>query len=539
MIQFFKKSTQSALTTCYLLILIIFVNNNSYSRQVNVNRISSLQNAINNAFVNDTIILANGTYTTNNIIIGSNNITVVPATLGGVFLNGYDSIVISGSHVVFSGFQFISGSMSGAVISVTGDYNTLSQLNFNGYVSSKFIKISGHNNTISNSNFENKSGTAPIGVLIQVDASATTVGYNVIRYCSFKHIYGTGGDYGNECIRIGESSMSTFVSRTVIEYCYFEDTGYGDSESISVKSQENCLRYNTMNNNPNAMFSFRNGDNNIAYGNFFLRSGGIRCKQANNIYCYNNYFEKSGTGIDPNIPGNGGRSVVLEYYGTGYGNNINLYHNTFYKCNSIELQNGITNNTWANNIFYQDSFKIFNSSSTGSIYKSNLYQGTIGTTISSGMIQANPLLTLNSDGYYGLSAGSPAIDASSTIYTSPLGIVGIGADSTIAFDIQGQARPSQKNLKDIGCDEYQSGILLNHPVSACNTGPNYEIISAANGDWNTPSTWVGGVVPSCNNKVVVRHNVTLSTDASCYSIRIETVNGSLLVNQNHTLSVLH
>lgn len=523
----------------FVLVFFVLQSTNSFSRQVNVNRISSLQNAINNAFVNDTIILANGTYVTNNIIVASSNITIVPASLGGVFLNGYDSIVISGSNVVFSGFQFVSGSMSGVVISVDGDYNTLSQLNFNGYSSSKFIKIAGHHNTVTNCNFENKYASAPIGVLIQIDASASTIGYNTVRYCSFKHIYGAGGDNGNECIRIGQSTMSTYVSRTVIEYCYFEDTGYGDSETISVKSEENCLRYNTMNDNPNAMFTFRNGNNNIAYGNFFIRSGGIRCKQANNIYCYNNYFEKSGTGIDSNIPGNGGRSVVLEYFGAGYGNNFNFYHNTFYKCNSIELQNGITNNTWANNIFYQDSFKVFNSTSTGSTYKGNIYQGTLGTTISSGITQANPLLTLNEDGYYSLSSNSPAINASSTVYTNPLGIMGIGADSTISIDIQAQSRPIQKNLKDVGCDEYQSGIILNHPVSACNTGPTYEITSATNGDWNNPASWVGGVVPSCNNKVVIRHSIVLPINASCYSLRIETANGSLLINQNRQLKVLH
>ena len=42
---------------------------------------------------------------------------------------------------------------------------------------------------------------------------------------------------------------------------------------------------NTMKNNPDAMFVFRNGDSNICYGNFFLSSGGIRVKEANSIYC--------------------------------------------------------------------------------------------------------------------------------------------------------------------------------------------------------------------------------------------------------------
>ena len=32
-----------------------------------------------------------------------------------------------------------------------------------------------------------------------------------------------------------------------------------------------------MNNNPDAMFAFRNGDNNVVYRNFFVKSGGIGC----------------------------------------------------------------------------------------------------------------------------------------------------------------------------------------------------------------------------------------------------------------------
>jgi hypothetical protein len=42
-----------------------------------------------------------------------------------------------------------------------------------------------------------------------------------------------------------------------------------------------------MYNNPNAMFAFRNGDYNVAYSNFFIKSGGLRFKQSNNIFCYN------------------------------------------------------------------------------------------------------------------------------------------------------------------------------------------------------------------------------------------------------------
>jgi hypothetical protein len=52
----------------------------------------------------------------------------------------------------------------------------------------------------------------------------------------------------------------------------------------------NVIRYNTFSNNLGSFVSFRNGNNNVAYGNFFINSSGIRFKQASNISVYNNYF---------------------------------------------------------------------------------------------------------------------------------------------------------------------------------------------------------------------------------------------------------
>ena len=58
---------------------------------------------------------------------------------------------------------------------------------------------------------------------------------------------------------------------------------------------ENIIRYNTFVDQQNAMLSFRNGNYNVAYGNFFLFSGGIRIKEASHLAIYNNYFEYAGT----------------------------------------------------------------------------------------------------------------------------------------------------------------------------------------------------------------------------------------------------
>jgi len=445
--------------------LLFFVVGTVSAAIINVNSIATLQTAINNAKAEDVIILADGTYSNNTFNVSESNITVKAATPGGVFLNGTNDITISGSNVTFSGFQFTSGTITGIVITVTGDNNTLTQLNFNGYSAQKMILLdaAGQNNTISYCNFENKPVGAAIGNLIHIDPHPTLPGYHKIRYCSFQNMPGAGGDNGNECIRISNGATSNYISRTIVEYNYFTDTGAGDSEVISVKCRENVLRYNTMVENQQGNFCFRNGDNNIAYGNFFKNSGGIRVKEANNIYCYNNYFENCGDGL---------KTAPVKYvYVIPNLDNINFIHNTFIDGTPIELDTA-TNNTWANNIFKKTSGNIFSGPTSGKTFVGNIYSGTLGVTIPSGMTNTNPQLVINSDGYYALSASSLVNNANAS-YPAILDIAVIDDDPTLAFDISGQARPATVTSKDVGADEYTTGTTTNHPLALSEVGPSF------------------------------------------------------------------
>lgn len=452
---------------------------------VHVSSIVALQSAINKAAAGDVLILDNGIYINNTLNIVTNNITIKAFTPGGAILNGTNAISISGNDITFIGFQFISGSINGIVIDVSGSHNILTQLNFIGYSAQKYINLQGQYNEVSFCNFENKPTTAPIGNLIHIAPDPVLPGYNRIRNCSFKNIPGNGGDNGNECIRISNGATSTYVSRTVVEYCYFENTGRGDSESISVKCRENILRYNTSINNQEAMFVFRNGDNNVAYGNFFINAGGIRVKEANNIYCYNNYFENSGVGGDMN-------AVTYVYYTTNTVNvlkNINFIHNTFVECGDIDFDKGATTNTWANNIFQKSSGKIFSGSVSGITFSGNIYNGNLGVYISSGMTYLDPKLEINSDSYYSLSSTSPAIDASSSNYPSIMDIVNVDDDPNLILDISGQPRPAALTLKDVGCDEFTNGKITNRPLKLSDVGPTYLQISSGEKEIIIPSSF--------------------------------------------------
>jgi hypothetical protein len=444
-----------------------------------VTSISALQTRINNSSAGDLIVLANGTYSNNTISVSKSGITVRAATPGGVFLNGTDDITISGSRVTFSGFQFTSSgsNTSGIPIDVTGSQNLLTQLNFDGYSVQKYINIQApsRSNEVAYCNFRNKPPTAQPGNLIHVEADPSVVGYHKIRYCSFHDMPGSGGDFGNECIRLSNGAESNYVSSTVVEYCYFENTGLGDSEAISVKCRGNVLRYNTFTNNQTAMMVFRNGNDNIAYGNFFIKVGGIRVKEANNIYCYNNYFENSGVGGATD-------AVKLDYQGAvtpenpnpNICSNINFLHNTFVECGDVDLGGtGPVTNTWANNIFKKSSGAIFVNPNLGTTWAGNIRSGTLGITIPSGMTNLDPQLVVNADGYFGLASSSPAIDASSTNHAAILDILNVDDDPSSLLDISRQTRPANRGLKDVGCDEFTTGGTSNRPLSLSDVGPAY------------------------------------------------------------------
>jgi hypothetical protein len=194
--------------------------------------IAELKVAITNSAANDIINLADGTYLNTTLTISKNRITVKALNPGKVFLNGTNDITISGNYVTFSGFQFTSGDIgSNYLLKVGGKYNKITHLNFSNYYAKKYIEIQADSqyNEISYCNLEKKPADAVFGCTIQISTSSV-IGYHKIKYCSFQNYYGVGGDNGNEPIRIGLGAEYLNKSRTIVEYCYFNNTGLGDSE---------------------------------------------------------------------------------------------------------------------------------------------------------------------------------------------------------------------------------------------------------------------------------------------------------------------
>jgi len=409
----------------------LFGNLSINAQTTNVSSVSALQTAINSSSSGVTITLADGTYTNASITISKSGIAIKALNSGGVIFNGNSKCTISGNSNIFSGFQYLIGNVNASnIIEGLGNYNTITQCNFYGVVAHNYVHFDklGHNNTVSYSNFEvkpanpdgsplvpgcdkNTASFGNAGPAIQVNISASIISFTTISHCSFMNFIGNGGDFGNEVIRIGLTSEAANTSASVVEFCYFENTGPGDSEAISLKSYHNVVRFHTNNSNPNASFVLRNGGYYRVYSHFFMNSGGIRRKQGTNHMIYNNYFRDSSNQSFLN----------LMNYNVDPLDVIYVYHNTFYNPSIIEFgasgPDKPTNVKFVNNIIYKNSGSIISDNNTNVSFTNNFYFGgaSLGIT-TSGFTATDFKLALNSYDYYSLLPRSPAIDASNGTY---------------------------------------------------------------------------------------------------------------------------
>lgn len=469
------------ITICLFLVM---GNFNSFAAVIKVSTIPELKAAIQVAKKGDVIILADNTYTNAGTInINANDITVAAATAGGVIFNGNSKCTITGNNTIFSGFQFVNGSIGDneAVLEVKGSYNTISQCNFSNVVSKNYIHFleGSHHNELTYCNIEEKPATMNAGPGIQITTSSTVVNHTKISHCTFLNFDGDGADFGNEPIRIGLGIEQNNTSAAVVEYCYFENLGKGDSETISIKSTSNVIRYNTFNKNQQAQLVLRTGNKTSAYGNFFINSGGIRVKEGNNHMIYNNYFE----GV-----GNAGYSAIqLMNFKlnkkTLVGEPLDIiyvYNNTFYNSAEVDLggegENPPKNVKIANNIFYKTAGSAFTNDNPNVSFANNIFfgGGEIGISATkNSFTKIDPKLALNTSGFYGLTAASPAIDNAITNNPAILANVNEDNDANLMLDIQGQSRTADKSKKDIGCDEYSNAAISNHPLKKSEVGPSY------------------------------------------------------------------
>jgi hypothetical protein len=87
-----------------------------------------------------------------------------------------------------------------------------------------------------------------------------------------------------------------------------------------------------------------------------------------------------------------------------------------------------------------------------------------------------------------------------------------------------------------GRDIYASKLFADGTLDSI---PANQFVSAQPGNWKDPATWIGGVIPTTQGKVFIRHEVTVTEDTNCYSLTVQPPAGYLIVKAGIQLEILH
>lgn len=460
------KSPLLIVSTLYLL----FSSPTLHAGVIYVTSQQEFDQAQDNAAMNDSIVWKSGTYSNIYMNIDKDHLVITAESLGGTIFTGSSRVNITGDHIVLRGFQFLDGNIGTSdVINVRGSYTKINEINIRAYTCYKYLRVREESQfvEITYCNFENRLNLDDQNILsILVDENQP--GYHKIQYCSFKNFDGIGNDQGIEPIRIGLSTQADHISRTLVEYCYFTQCN-GDGEIISSKATQNVYRFNTFEDNPKAELVLRHGSEAIVYGNFFLKGkGGVRVREGQNHYIYNNYFYE----LDD-------RTIYLQNASSDPLDNINIAFNTIVDCDEIILGGDgsykPTHVTFANNIFADPNDQLFDEPTGSETWIANISFGNLGMNLpTSGMTVVDPQLVENSAGFFGLSENSPALDAAQPGFAALPQFEGIDEiDTEILLDLMGQNRSAVIEEKDLGCNEYPHSVLIQPLATEENTGPSY------------------------------------------------------------------
>jgi poly(beta-D-mannuronate) lyase len=460
---------ETVLQSLLIGVILIFSSADIQAKSFRIKSVEEYKKVAKTALPGDTLLWENGSYTDVVWDIKTNGLAIIAATPGKVKFSGSSAVKIFADNVVFSGFQFKDGSVKEDVVSIAGNNNIISNINIDNYDSHYYFQITakGKNNTVEYCNFENKP-SAPKGKegssVFQVSVDSIHPGYHKIRYCSFKNHTAppnSGGDYGMEALRIGYSFQSKYISRTIVEYCYFA-TCNGDGEIISNKACENIFRYNTFENNGESHLTLRHGSNNVVYGNFFVNGAGIRIKEGQNQAVYNNYF-------------NTGQyfTIKLENYKADPLENIIIVHNTFARSGSLKMGGKgdfqPQHILLGNNLFIEPTDALITDLTENEILQNNGFQSD-KEFFQPGF---NPIPEKINDNIHGFFQPQYLVFSNEKQLDFNLtDIPELDDDPLIMLDIAGNLRPVKN--KSAGCFEPVSKASAVKPYATIrNTGPRY------------------------------------------------------------------
>lgn len=83
-------------------------------------------------------------------------------------------------------------------------------------------------------------------------------------------------------------------------------------------------------------------------------------------------------------------------------------------------------------------------------------------------------------------------------------------------------------------DIYSAKILSNGNL-AITVSNKY--ISNANGNWNNPASWAGNIVPPATADIIIKHNIVVTENTTCRSLKTEGPGAAVSVNTGSNLTV--
>ncbi len=360
-----------------------------------IDDVDDLEDLVETLAAGDTVILADGTYTTDDRIKFSPTtgtaempITFRAETPGGVIFTGGLKMSIGGDYVVIDGFHWLGGYGASNFIefregSDFANYSTIQNcvidglalspddiadgLEDNAIAKHRWIVLYGTYNTVINCSFLNKNSAGAL-ILVELEYNASPpydedagetatntrcelVGHTITnnyfyKYAKVDATLSNSGD--SETIRVGTSEYQNVNSGTVVNNNYFVEAD-GENEIITNKSKNNSYINNTFRRCRGSLV-LRHGSNATVDGNYFLGedvegTGGIRIVDSNHNIT-NNYIQDC-INVDSQAQWNngitflgGGDSADVDCSSTNVSNgyqkveNINVSNNTIINTNA-------------------------------------------------------------------------------------------------------------------------------------------------------------------------------------------------------------
>ncbi|GAB6937874.1 polysaccharide lyase 6 family protein [Isoptericola variabilis] len=448
-------------------------------RTVRVSTSAELAAAFKAALPGDRIVLADGEYTMVKLADKAGTadapVVVEGATLGGAVVTGGQLEVARSSHVVVRGLTFRNATTlkitaSTHVRFTRNDVALRFEAPADPTSSRHWLQISGEGSgyhRIDHNSFHDKT---LMGNYVTVYGGATQISqHDRIDHNWF-------GDSpaqpvnGGEAIRLGVSALSDSSSFAVVEHNLFENTD-SDPEIVSIKSDDNTVRFNTVRTSAGA-FVARRGDRNVIQGNVFLGegkagTGGVRLYGDDQLV-FDNYFEGlRGSGytaalqIDGgDVDGSGSTSAHWRVH------RATVVHNTFVD-NTSNVEVGANyvlppvDSLVADNLVVGSAGPLFqeHKQPAGVTYSGNVAwptgAATLGIDAAPREVRVADPRLVRSGGLWRLRPG-PAMNTA------------VGTYPFLADDVDGQPRDVRP---DVGADEVSFAPVTRQPLGRDDVGP--------------------------------------------------------------------